>query len=127
MEYKDLLSVYFERTNAANGLWGFYITVVFGLLAYFGTAARSQQKTLLAVIVSLGFLGFAYVNKAAILETAKARYATANLMSHYRDPANQAAIDDLNKTIHPVSVRGIDYFHIGSDIMVLIGLWMLTL
>lgn len=129
MDFKDLLSFYFERSNASNSLWGFYITVVLGLLAYFGTASLPQKKFMFATIIAIGFIGFAYTNEKAIMEVATARLATATLIREYHDPdsAKQAQIDEFKKTINPSPIAGIRLFHFGSDITVLIGLWYLTL
>jgi hypothetical protein len=38
MDFKDLVSMRFERTNAMQTLWISYIMIVFGLLGFIGAA-----------------------------------------------------------------------------------------
>jgi hypothetical protein len=38
MEFKELVSFYFERTDATQALWSIYTTVVIGLLAFLSSA-----------------------------------------------------------------------------------------
>jgi hypothetical protein len=37
MDFKDLVSLYFERSNAIQTFWNFYLTVILGLSAFFGS------------------------------------------------------------------------------------------
>jgi H+/gluconate symporter-like permease len=129
MAFKDLVSLYFERSNAMQTFWGFYITIVLGLLAFFGTAKPSPKKILLAGILSLGFIGFAVVNQDALHDVTHARVVTQRLIAEYQDtdPVKQAAIDQIKTTITPPTESGVRVFHICADIGVLIAIWSLTL
>jgi hypothetical protein len=130
MAFNDLITLYFERSNAYISLWGFYITVVLGLLAYFGTAKQSRQKIMLAVVVSFGFVGFAVVNGNALSIVAHELIVTRQLIADYpeTEPEKEktVTIRGLKTAIPKTSLPWLTGFHIGSDVMVLIGIWMLT-
>ena len=129
MNFQELVSLYFERSNAMQTYWGFYITIVIGLLAFFGTIKASPQKRILAILVSIGFAGFAYVNGDAIRDVVKTRSVTQQLILTYKDcdPTKQADIDKIGKTIRTADVRWVMGFHIASDLGVLAAIWVLTL
>src|SRR5437763_11023455 len=98
MEFKDLLSLYFERSNAMQTFWGLYITIALGLLAFIGSVKVSRKKRMfLACILSAGFTGFAFVNAYALRDVTLERRAAYRLITDYRDknPNAQQAIDPL--------------------------------
>ena len=68
MEFKDLVSLYFERSNAIQTFWNFYLTVIFGLLAFFESQKMPVgNRALPTLVFSLAFAGFAAFNLHAHL------------------------------------------------------------
>ena len=128
MEFKDLVATYFDRSNAMQAQWGAFITIVLGLLAVFATMKRSSRKTLLAMVLSLGFMAFAYENYDALYDIARARIATRNLIwaSIGKDAAQQAIINCIKPTITPPTIAGLRIFHFILDSVVLAAIWGLT-
>jgi hypothetical protein len=88
----------------------------------------SSRKTFLAVILSLGFLAFAYENYDALNDIARARIATRDLIWGYSGKdAAQEVINLIKPTITPPSIRGLRLFHIILDVVVLAAIWGFTL
>jgi hypothetical protein len=132
MTLEQLVTLYFERTNAMDTLWSFYITVVLALLAFFG-AYKGQmsfrKQVLLAAAMSLGFLGFAWQNLGALTETTITRVASRDLIlvSAAGDPKAEGQIEKLRPGIDPTTVSSLRAVHLGSDALVVFWIWALAL
>ena len=133
MTTKDLLGMLFERANAMQTLWGFYITVSATLLAFFGSAQRSR---IVALVLSIAFVAFAYVNGKGIHDIGKERQALFQILGSVHPLASDndawssvspKSKSDLISASEPPSAYGLAAFHLASDITVLIALWLLTL
>jgi len=129
MEPKDLVSFYFERTNAMQVLWSFGLTVILGLLAFFGSIKPSPRTTRVAAILSLTFVGLAYVNLTGLLSVTRQRIAAAELIrsSHSDTSPGQAAITAIAQTLDPPTTVGVISLHIFADIFTLAAVWTLAL
>jgi hypothetical protein len=128
MELKELVAMYFERGNAMQTLWGLYITIVLGLVAFFGAAPVSVKKLSVAGILSLGFIGFAVVNEDAIHDITRTRCMTQTIILNYQAKTQEdRALVEMVKTINPPPVLGTRIFHFTADFFVLAAVWVLTL
>jgi hypothetical protein len=133
MENKDVLSMLFERGNAMQAFWGFYISVAFGLIAFFGSGHRAES---LAILIAIAFLGFATVNCSGMYAIAKQRAALFQILTQPRDQSDEsrtssssirfASQSDLLDASRPPAPRGVVVFHVFADIAVLVGIWYLT-
>lgn len=133
MEFKDLVTQYFQRSDAMQTFWGFYITVSFALIAFFGNARRTKT---LAAILTLAFVGVAIINMRGMTIVAKQRVAISQLLMH----ANKPDASEFFKTLPPPKVVaaylsvtkaprvwGMQLTHLICDIIVLSSIWVLTL
>lgn len=134
MTLKDVLTMLFERGNAMQTFWGFYITVAGVLVAFFGGAQRSR---LVAGLASFAFVAFAYVNAEGMFRIAGQRCALFNAVnSAHSTPsspdewaaANFSATDKklLLAASTPPNPYVVIVFHAISDFAVLLAIWMLT-
>jgi len=135
MDTKDVLGMLFERGNAMQTFWGFYITVAFGLIAFFGSARRSVS---LATLMSIVFLGFAVVNCKWMYDIARQRIALFQILAQPRHQSDEhrtgdtssvnqvAGNEELVKASRPPQSTGVVAFHVFADIAVLTGVWYLT-
>jgi hypothetical protein len=133
MSTKDLLGMLFERGNAMQTLWGFYITVSATLLAFFGSAQRSR---IVAVVLSIAFVAFAYVNGKGIHDIGVERQALFQILRAsppdgsnndlWSSAPRQAKLDLVNAS-EPPTPCALAAFHFAGDVTVLIALWLLTL
>jgi hypothetical protein len=135
MDTKDVLGMLFERGNAMQTFWGFYITVAFGLIAFFGSGRRSVS---LATLMSIVFLGFAVVNCDGMYDIARQRKALFQILDQQQrqseehrtgdaSSVNPVAISkELVDASHPPPPTGVVAFHVFADIAVLAGIWYLT-
>ena len=133
MTLQQLVSQLFERGNAMQSFWGFYITVSLGLIAFFGS---SRRTSLLAVLMSVGFVGFATVNLSGMTDIAGQRvflwqqldsFPTARTPPEGDTLADPNFIDGLKIVSRPPNPLGVMSFHIICDLAVLVAIWVLTL
>src|SRR5690349_1825854 len=73
MTVRDLLAMLFERGNAMQTFWGFYITVSLGLIAFLSGAKLGPRLRQVALVITAGFIGFAYVNCDGMTGVARQR------------------------------------------------------
>jgi len=130
-----LVAQLFERGNAMQTFWGFYITVSLGLVVFFGNAKHSPRLPVLAGIVSIAFLGFAAVNCSGMSAVAAQRCFLFGQLDHFI-PLGQTAgtvgldaslAEGLKMVATPPTPDETKWFHIGCDVAVLCAIWFLTL
>lgn len=129
MEFKDLVTLYFERSNALQTYWAFYTTIVLALLAFFGSIKPSRQKLLIAVVLSLSFISFAAVNLDALRSVTKARIACRDLIFSGRldNLPSQEVQQHIEQIITPWPFAGVAVMHVAGDIFTVGSIWFLVL
>jgi hypothetical protein len=129
MKYTDLIQLYFERTTALQSYWTLYVVIVGGLLAF--SSLRKQPAALTTLIVSILFGLFAYENLDAIKATATQRHATLAAIKQSDSGSTASEIkpvrDLLEPTLNPASVSSTQMTHLISDILTIVGLWVMEL
>jgi hypothetical protein len=127
----DVLRMLFERGNAMQSFWGFYLTISIGLIAFFGNARRPR---ILAVLLSLAFIAFATVNCDGMTDIAGQRSVLFNaLQSGVRvEPASSSVLprettENLMEVSEPPTPKSVATFHVLADLGVLAAVWILTL
>ncbi len=134
MDAADVLAKLYERGNALQAFWGFYITVAVGIIAFFG-AVRRRPPTPLAALISVAFVGFAFVNGSGIYDVARQREALFAMLSlpagrtslQAKSASPEALIDTLLEASRPLSPIEYAAFHGAVDVTVLVSIWYLTL
>jgi hypothetical protein len=135
MELRDLIGLYFERSNAMQTYWNFYITVILALIAFFGSAKPSAKTKYLAGILTLAFIMFAVVNydalndvtrqritaKALIEEAAKQPQASAQALP------NESVFSALKDKLNPPTEGQLLLVHGLGDLFAIAGIWFLAL
>jgi|ERR1700722_2102685 len=133
MTLHEGIALFLERGTAMQTFWGFYITVAIGLVALFANIKRSPRLPYLAALVSLGFIGFAWVNGDGITAIAKQREFFYGLLDQASSktaaeiPILAGTIAQFKSISEPPTHQSVLYFHIGADIAVLVAIWALTL
>jgi hypothetical protein len=129
MKYNDLIQLYFERTTALQNYWTLYVVIVGGLLAF--SSLRKQPAALTTLIVSVLFGLFAYENLDAIKATATQRHATLAAIKQSdagsTAPEIKPVRDLLEPTLNPASISSTQTTHLISDVLTIIGLWVMEL
>jgi hypothetical protein len=134
MEAADVLAKLYERENALQAFWGFYITVAVGVIAFFG-AFRNRPPKSLAVLLSVAFICFALVNGLGIYGIAQQRAVLFRFLSlrtvtaslNARAESSAPLINELLATSKPPSPAGYAFFHGITDLFVLFAIWHLAL
>ena len=119
-----------ERGMAMQTYWGFYITISLGLIAFMGSAQRSQ---LLALLVLIAFVAVAYVNGDGIRPLASQRVVFHKHLKRIQAspqtlPPVAAIEDDVVSVSEPPAVWKVMTFHVVTDILVVaaigfLGFW----
>ena len=120
----DALKAVFERGNAVQTFWNFYITVSLAFLAFFGNAQRSRQ---VATILSVAFLAFAAVNAKALSQRAAERQQLYELALKANEAHPGRPWTAVIEASEPPATAGLLALHAGADLGVLLGIWVLTL
>ena len=81
MEFKDALTLYFERSNAMQVFWNFYITVNLAIIAFFGSRDASKDNRFVAAIITVAFTVFAIVNCNGLYDVTQQRIALKGLIA----------------------------------------------
>ena len=134
MEFKDLVTLYFERWNAMQTFWNFHIAIILGLLAFFGSDHARPRS--LAWVLSIAFAVFAAVNLAGLLGVTRQRLAIKKLISSAAvdtkavDPkaADSKYAELKNAIVDSGATRGWVWFmHLSGDVATIAAIWFLTL
>jgi hypothetical protein len=128
MELKDLLSLYFERTNAMQTFWTFYVTIILGLLAFFGSTKLPRKPYGITFILSLAFCMFAFVNLQALRGVTRQRNVTKDLIvaSHLEHTPDGFVAMRIRPTLDPPTESGVIAVHISGDILTIGAMWFLA-
>jgi hypothetical protein len=131
MEFKDLLSLYFERSNAMQMYWNFYITIVLALMAFFGTVKITSRIKYVIGILILAFIAFVIVNLGALREVDQQRIDAKALIEQgafKEDTAlDQDSVRQLLKDMNPPSIAGVTTLHIVGDLFTIAAILTLVL
>jgi hypothetical protein len=139
MTFKDIVAQLLERGNAMQSFWGFYITISLGLIAFCGNAKHTGtgRSFVLAALLSLAFVAFAYVNCDGMTDIAAQReylYSQLDAAAQLDAASGQEGrlpatgmVESLKEVTKPPAEHQVRQFHIGADIAVFIAIWTLTL
>jgi hypothetical protein len=129
MNYSELIQLYFERSNALQAYWNLYVVIVGGLLAF--SSLRKQPAVVTTLIVSMLFLLFAHENSDAIQVATGQRLATHEAITKFdlsaAPPSAKQLRDLIEPTLTPASLANARMTHVISDVLVIIGLWVMEL
>ncbi|ADV80884.1 hypothetical protein [Terriglobus saanensis] len=132
MTFEELVKFYFDRLHATQELWGAYLTVLLGLVAFWGGIKHTPKSIIAALFVSSGFISFAVVNDLALERAQTAQNKVQQVIVQYADtPASKLAVNEvLRSVVNPTPVStlwSVRWFHAFGDTGVLIAIWWLTL
>jgi|ERR1051325_3021744 hypothetical protein len=155
MNFNEAISHLFERSNAMQSFWGFYISIAGALLAFFGTGKRSKYVTRILLLL---FIVIAGVNLNGMSDVAKQRQMLRGLVERtfcavvpsdrrrsldgeleacraadsfaaghplLPSPPDGQVIEGLLRTVHPPPVWAVVATHLLFDAAVLAAIWFL--
>lgn len=127
-DFKDAISLFFERSNALQTYWNFYLTVVLGLLAFFGTAKVTSKTKLVAALVTVAFVGFCAVNLNGLLSIAEQRLNVCSYLAHFECKGDEVhLLSPLQITLHPPAKWQVVLLHLFGDAFTIAAIWFLAL
>lgn len=126
MDFDELLSLYFERSNALQTYWNVQITVGLGLLAFFASLKRVSQPCRLGWLFTLVYAAIATSNFLALRDVTRTRLAVwASINARILADEDASLRTSLNKSLTTPSVATVFAVHLLGDAVVLTGLWYL--
>lgn len=129
MNFKDVLSLYFERTNSMQTFWNFYNAIALALIAFFGSAHLGKGTWWVASILSAAFIGFAGVNLGELHDVNAQRREVADLVRNWPSPdsGDSLVLEKIKPTLRPSSWGRVLAVHIAGDLLTLAAIWSLAL
>ncbi len=123
MEFKDVATQFFERSNAMQAFWGYYITIALALVTFFGASPRSRR---LASVLTAAFLGVAAVNLDGMTDVARQRLALWTLLQDHGFRVSPDVVQ-LYTAARPPAPCSVVVVHLFCDAIVVAAIWLLTL
>ncbi len=122
MTYDQLISLYFERSNALQWYWTLYVVIIGGLLAF--SSIRKEPDRVTAALVTVLFCFFAYKNLGAIHDVTDQRLAILQMIRQ-SSPVEAGRAHDalLEATLHPPVYEAVRNFHVASDLLTILAVW----
>jgi hypothetical protein len=129
MELKDVLPILFERSNATQTFWNFYIVIALGIIGFFSTAKPVANLKAVQILFTLGYLMFAAVNLLAMLWVIAQRQALAGqalrlITGDQLALLKQSFLFDKD-LLSPPSWIFIGIFHLIGDALIIGVIWLL--
>ena len=116
LQTKEILSAIFDRVDAVNTYWNFYIVVSLGLLGIMASAKPFTEKITTKILLTSGFFVFALSNGWAIWDDNKLRYELIKLLP--------ATYDSLACEAKPLPTFLLILFHGTIDFVVILSIWL---
>jgi len=132
---KEALTLFFERSNTMQMYWSYYITVVLGVVVFFGAAKRTRST---AVWIAVAFVGFAAANFNGITDVDRQRIEALQYLivpapscdlkewQCHRQYRSVTIKSPLAITLDPPPLLYLKGFHLLVDAVTLIAIWGLT-
>ena len=115
LQTKEILSAIFDRVDAVNTYWNFYIVVSLGLLGIMASAKPFTEKVNTKIILTSGFFVFALSNGWAIWDDNNLRHELIELLpDKYESLACEA---------RPLPTFLLILFHGTIDLVVILSIW----
>lgn len=129
MNYKDIVALYFERSNQMQTFWTFWLCVCVGMPLLVTLVRGFQQRLVIASVLSFSFAVTAAVSLSAAVATSEARLACrdmidAHTLQNAPPPQEMALIEGM---ILPPSVFAVASVQICGDCLALATAWYLAL
>lgn len=120
---KDLLDFFFHTSDSMQTFWGFYITIVLGLIAFFATVKNINRFMAVAVIIA--FALFAFVNLSGIIDIDGQRIAAASKLKEMMQN-NDPLANVYKGTLNPPLISAVIITHLILDFITAGSIWYLV-
>ena len=118
MNQTDLITLYFERSNALQSLWTLYVVIIGGLLAF--SSLRQRPDIWTTALVAVLYVIFAVRNLGGIRDVTVQRLAVRDAIQRAEEaaPTRQALLPTL---LPPTYEEGRNV-HLVTDALVILAL-----
>jgi len=123
MEINDALSFLFQRADATQTFWNFYITIATALLTFLAAGKTQWINKKVCAVLTVGFLVFAFANFGAVDQVRGQRAALISLIPKLDsyDPCFKAVIESTK----PPTASDLKLFHGTLDGIVVALIWII--
>jgi hypothetical protein len=121
---KDFLPIIFERSNAAQSLWNFYVVVALGIAGFIASAPKKVVTARIRLLVVAAFAAFVVLNLPALIAVTRERLV---LIAAIDAALAKSPLLPMREVIDTsvLPIWGVLAVHGVADIAVLIGIWLL--
>jgi hypothetical protein len=127
MEYKDAISMLFERSGATQTFWNFHFTIILALIAFFASISPNPKLTLLKYFVTAAFLAFAIINLRALVNATDQGIRIMRLADALvTEPGDKEAREILGSSLSPPQIWQVCLAHALADATTIAAIWMLV-
>ncbi len=121
MNYKDVVTLYFERSNEMQTLWSFYLSVCGIAALLVGIMRPSRRRFIVAAVLAFAFAVIAAVNLTAVMDISHERLACLHLLRSGTLPGTPPpeVQVQIEAGIQPPSIPSVLAVHIGGDLFTL--------
>lgn len=121
---KDFLAIVFERSNAAQSLWNFYVVAALGIVGFLASAPARVKTKRIRILVTLGFILFILLNLPALVAVTRERLV---LIEAVNDAMSKTALLPLRDVIAQsvLPIWGVLAVHLVVDAAVIVAIWVL--
>jgi hypothetical protein len=122
-DLKDILTIIFERANAAATLWNYLLTVILTGVAFLVAASEHLRSKLILAGLTIGYLTFAYENCMALNDVQGER----RILSEYAASKlkKEPELQGLRKKIEAPSYARTISTHLAGDISAVAAIWLI--
>ena len=122
MDYKDIVALYFERSNQMHTLWSLYLAVCLVLPALVGIVRSSARRLFVGAVLYFALAVIAVINLSASIDTTRTRIACRDLLRSgvLEHVPGETVQQQINAMIRPPSVAAVTGVQIDGDLLALV-------
>ena len=123
MNVEGALSLLFQRVDASYTLYGFYITVIIGLLSFLATYGFDKLHKRSKIILTIAIAAFIYSNQAGLLRNLTQRGEIVELITNFGH--NSTEIINIANSSLPLSNVLTISFNVCLGLLVIVLIWVI--
>lgn len=121
MEFKEAVTLYLGRGDAAQTFWNFYIAVALGIGGLVA-GVKTNLRPAIRALLTVAFLAFAATNYSALRQLKLQQTELADLAKAIAPPMPQTV--ELSKLLPITTPNQVLAFHLLADALVIAVIWL---
>jgi len=129
MEINEIIKLLFERADATQVFWNFYIVIATAILGFLAVIKVSRKAYPISIVLTIAFSIFAFSNCDGLDYTRLQRVALAEYATFVNDIENKGSVQvkAVIKSGTPKSANLLLFFHLIADAIIIALIWVIPL